>query len=43
LALENRNLSDHADLHELIVLSNLESANTSMINKNVDKKQDLKH
>lgn len=41
LALENRNIRDYADLHELIVLSNLESANASMINKNVDKKRRL--
>lgn len=41
LTLKGLNIRDCADAHELIVLSNLESANASMIKKGVDKKRRL--
>ncbi len=41
LALKGLNIRDCADAHELIVLSNLESANASMIKKGVDRKRRL--
>jgi hypothetical protein len=41
LALQDRNIRDYADLHQLTVLSNLESYNAIMISQNVSQEERL--
>jgi hypothetical protein len=39
LVIQGRNIRDYADLHQLTVLSNLESINALLIKQNIDKKE----
>jgi hypothetical protein len=41
LVLQNRNMRDYADTHQLIVMANLESLNAEMIKRNVEAKNRL--